>query len=530
MPEEAFDFIVVGGGSAGCALAARLARADRRVLLLEAGPRDNHPYVHVPATFVRLIGGPRSWMYESEPQPHAAGRRMSVPQGRTLGGGSAINAMVYIRGNPRDYDGWREAGCAGWGWDDVLPVFRRIEANERLSLPWHGVDGPLSVSDPRFRHPLSRAFVRAAQEAGLAYNHDFNGASQLGVGFYQTTTQEGRRASSAVAYLAPLRDDPRLCVMSDCLVTRIELDAARNATGVAYLRGGVARRATARAEVILAAGALATPKLLMLSGIGPGAELARHGIATKVDAAGVGRNFQDHLEVPVYGATRAPISLLGEDRGARAVRNGLQYLIARGGLLASTVVESGGFVDVDGDGVPEIQFHVLPVFVGDVDRAPPSGHGITLNPCMLRPRSRGQLLLRSADPRDAARFDGGYLSHPDDVAVLVHGVGLARRILRAPSLAALIDGEPLSLPPEAAGDEALADYVRGHAKTVYHPTGTCRMGSDDGAVVDSRLRVRGAGRLRVCDASVMPRIVAGNTNAPSILIGERCADFILAPG
>lgn len=521
------DYIVVGGGSSGCAVAARLADAGKRVLLLEAGPRDNHPFVHMPATFARVIGSRRSWLYQTEPQPHAAGRRMTVPQGRTLGGGSAINAMVYIRGHASDYDGWRDAGCPGWGWDDVLPVFRRIEANQRLSAPWHGVEGPLSVSDARFRHPLSLAFVKAAQETGLAYNHDFNGASQLGTGFYQTTTHAGQRASSAVCYLAPRRANRQLIVRTDSFATRVLFDGDNRATGVEYLQDGRIETARARAEVILAAGALATPKLLMLSGIGPAAELARHGIAVRVQAAHVGRNYQDHLEVPVYGRTRRPTSLLGEDRGVRALRNGAEYLLFRQGLLTSNVVESGAFVDLDGDGIADVQFHVLPVLVGDVGRDPPPGHGITLNPCGLHPRSRGSVRLRSADPTDPIRFDSGSLTHPYDVDTLVAGVQLARRILRAPSLAAVLDGELLPSPAEHAERALLEEHVRAHAKTVYHPSCTCRMGQDEDAVVDPQLRVRGTRHLRICDASVMPRIPTGNTNAAAILLGERCADFIL---
>ncbi|MCJ0766008.1 GMC family oxidoreductase [Variovorax terrae] len=523
-----FDFIVVGAGSAGCVLACRLVQAGRSVLLLEAGPADDSRFVHMPATFVRVIGTERTWLYETEPQPAAAGRVMHVPQGRTLGGGSSVNAMVYTRGTPADYDDWRAGGCTGWGWDDVLPAFRRAEANERLSGPLHGTDGPLRVSDARHRHPLSMAFVRAAQEAGVPYNDDFNGARQEGVGFYQSTTFEGRRGSTAATYLAAVRRSPLLKVVTGAHVLRVRLRGGQ-AEGVDYRCGdGSQHAATARCEVILSAGALASPKLLLLSGIGPGESLQTLGIAPQVQAPEVGANFQDHLEVSVYGRCRTPISLAGQDRGLKALRHGLQYELCRSGLLTSTVVESGGFFDTAGSGRPDVQFHVLPVLAGDVGREPLPGHGISLNPCFLRPRSRGQVRLRSADPMAPILFDGGYLQVPEDVATLVRGVRLARRILRAPSLARLIAHELLPAAEDELSDAQIEAHVRRYAKTVYHPAGTCRMGGDARAVVDTRLRVQGVGRLRVADASVMPRLISANTNAPTIMIAERCAEFALA--
>jgi len=528
MAELSVDYVVVGGGSAGCVVTQRLVQAGHSVLLLEAGPSDDTLYVRMPATFVRVIGTERTWMYETEPQAAAAGRRMTVPQGRTLGGGSSVNAMVYIRGTARDYDEWAAQGCTGWGWSDVLPVFKRAERNQRLSEPLHGVAGPLAVSDTRYRHPLSLAFVRAAQEIGLAYNHDFNGAEQRGVGFYQTTTRDGERGSTAATYLAQVRGNARLQVVTGAQVQRVLMQNGE-ATGVAY-RVGTAPEATvlARREVILAAGALASPKLLMLSGIGPGAALQAHGIAVQRDLPGVGENFQDHLEVPVYGRAREPISLLGQDRGLRALAHGAQWLAFRTGLLSSNVVECGGFVDTDASGRADVQFHVLPTLVGDVGRDAPAGHGLTINPCFLQPRSRGSVRLRSADPAAPIVFDGGYLREQADVDTLVRGVRLARRILRAPSLQALVSEEIAPSRDEQLPAAALEAHVRAFAKTVYHPSCTCRMGSDDGAVVDPQLRVRGAGRLRVCDASVMPTIPRGNTNAPTIMIAERCADFLLA--
>lgn len=527
---ETFDYVVIGAGSAGSAVAHRLVNAGKTVLLLEAGPADNSMFVHIPATFVRVIGTARTWLYQSEPQPHAEGRVMHIPQGRTLGGGSSVNAMIYIRGQRQDYDTWAAMGARGWAYADVLPYFRRAENNQRLSNAWHGADGPQSVSDPRHRHPLSLAFVKAAQEAGHAYNDDFNGAEQAGTGFYQSTTGNGQRASTAVAYLKPLRSNPKLVVRTGCAVSRLIIENGA-ATGLSYRReDGSEHTVHARAEVVLSAGALATPKLMMLSGLGPAAELEPLGIPVLRDLPGVGRNFQDHLEVSVYARAKDPISLLGADRGLKAIRHGLQYFMTKSGLLTSNVVECGGFFDTSGSGRPDIQFHVIPTLMGDVGREPLAGHGMSLNPCFLRPKSRGTVKLRSADPNEPILLDPNFLAEQDDVDTLVRGVKLARRILRQPSLQKLIERELLPSEAETLSDAQIEDHVRRYAKTVYHPSGTCRMGEDDEAVVDSQLRVRGIGRLRIADASVMPTLVSGNTNAPSIMIGERCADLLLGRG
>ncbi|QHF44151.1 GMC family oxidoreductase [Pseudomonas sp. S35] len=521
------DYIVVGAGSAGCALSARLASAGKQVLLLEAGPADNHPYIHIPGTFIRVHGTRRTWMYHTEPEPFVNQRQVYIPQGRTLGGGSSVNAMIYIRGQAQDYDHWEASGCPGWSWQDVLPVFRRCESNARLGGELHGQQGPLNVSDPRHHHALSRAFVKAAVEAGVPATDDFNGARQEGAGFYQTTTSHGRRASSAVSYLRPLRNDPNLNVLTDTHVTELLFDGARVIGVQAAGRDGVARRFTARAEVIVSAGAIASPKLLMLSGIGPRCHLDEMGIVTRVDASGVGENFQDHLSASVYAQTRKPVSLLGHDRGLHALGHGLKYLANRSGLLSSNVVESGAFVDATGCGRPDVQFHVVPALVGDIDRLPPSGHGISINPCVLRPCSRGQLRLKSADPMQEVSLKANYLSDEYDLRTLVAGVKFARRILRAPALASVVHTMLLLPDHDDVPDEVLEDYVRSVAKTVFHPAGTCRMGTDAAAVVGPDLRVHGVQGLRVADASIMPTIVSGNTNAPSIMIGERCADFIL---
>ena len=524
---ETYDYIVAGAGSAGCTVANRLVNAGKRVLLVEAGPPDNSKFIEMPATFAKVIGTERSWIYESDPEPAVGGRKVPIPQGRTLGGGSSINAMLYIRGQAQDYDAWRDLGCPGWGYDDVLPVFRRIESNERLAGHFHGSDGPLPVSDPRYRHALSLAYVRAAQQAGFRYNDDFNGAQQEGVGFYQTTTRGGKRQSTATVFLKPLAGNRNLTVVTDALIGKVTLENGA-AGGLTYsTKDGRTVTAQAREEVILAAGALGTPKLMMLSGLGPAEHLAGLGIPVIRDLPSVGRDYQDHVAVPIYASTREPISLLGEDRGIKALRHGIQYTLFGTGLLTSNVVESGGFFDTDGDGRPDVQFHVLPVMIASAEHASLEQHGMELNPCVLRPKSRGAVQLRSKDPADPMRFTTGFLSHPDDLATLLKGVEIAYRILAQPALQAVVKQATPAAPEDAATDKAILDHVIANAKTVYHPSGTCRMGTDAGAVVDPTLRVHGVPRLRICDASIMPRLTSGNTNAPTIMIADRCAEFIL---
>ena len=528
METQVVDYVVVGAGSAGCVIAHRLVKAGHSVLLLEAGTTDASKFVKMPATFVRVIGTERSWVYETVAQPHANGRKMYVPQGRMNGGGSSLNAMVYIRGAAADYDAWADAGCKGWGWKDVLPAFKRAESNMRFSGEMHGTDGPLHVSDTKFRHPLSLAFVKAAQEAGLPYNDDFNSGTQDGVGFYQTTTINGTRGSTAATYLAAILDNPKLTLVNGAHVLRVTIEGG-NATGVEYRRkDGSSVKALANREVVLSAGALASPKLLQVSGIGPGEVLRSIGVPVHHDLPGVGENFQDHLEIIAHGRCKEPISLLGQDKGLAALKHGVQWELFKTGLLTSNVVESGGFVDTAGTGRPDVQFHVLPVLVGDVDRVMPEVHGISIDPCFLRPKSRGRVRAVTANALDPVEFDGGFLSVQDDVDTLVRGLKLARRIMRMPSLQKVVAEELYPGPQEHMPDSELEQFVRQYAKTVYHPVGTCRMGNDPLAVVDSQLRVHGVGRLRVCDASVMPTICSGNTNAPTIMIAERGAEFMLA--
>jgi choline dehydrogenase-like flavoprotein len=524
---QEYDYIVAGGGSAGCVLASRLSEDPRnRVLLVESGQRDTDRYIHIPATFFKVLEkGRDALVYASEPENGLSGRPSIVPQGHVLGGGSSVNAMVYIRGARQDYDAWSQMGCRGWSYEKVLPVFRDLEANQRLSGEYHGTSGELHVSDRAYGHPLSWAFIRAAQEAGIPYNEDFNGARQEGVGFFQTTTSRGRRRSAAEAFLRKAEGRANLTIRTATRVHKVVFEGKR-ASGV-LLEDGSTVKATR--EVILTAGALATPKILQLSGIGPAAHLREHGIEVVSDLPGVGENYQDHLEATVQCETKDPISIFGEDRGIRAASHMMQYLLTKTGLLTSTVVESGGFADTAGTGEPDIQFHVLPTFNGFADRPSEPGHGISIGPCVLRPQSRGTVRLRSRNPADPALFVANSLAHQADVDTLVRGVQLAIRISEAPSLARLVKRRALPKPGLENDVAALADYVRAISKTVFHPSGTAKMGATDDpmAVVSEELQVRGVEGLRVADASIMPRLVSGNTNAPTMMIGERAARFIL---
>jgi choline dehydrogenase-like flavoprotein len=525
---ETFDYIVVGGGSAGCTVTHRLVKAGKSVLVIEAGPDDNNQFVNMPGGFVRLFSTERVQFYMSEPQTAAGDRPIAVPQGRTLGGGSSVNAMIYIRGTSHDYDEWRDMGCTGWGWDEVLPVFKRAESNQRLAEPLHGTEGPLPVSDARFHHPLSYAGLRAAQEAGYPYNDDFNGATQQGVGFYQVTQRDAVRGSAAASYLRPLMGNPKLKVMTRASVGKLITENGA-AVGVTIIdSSGAASEARAREEVILTAGALATPKILMLSGIGPAQHLSALGIPVVRELRGVGENFQDHLDAPFYVRVKDPISLLGHDQGLKAARHYLQYKLFRSGLLCSNIVEAGAFIDTTGSGRSDIQIHFIPQLLGDPPREGPSGHGISINPAILDPKSRGTVRLRSTNAQDPILFDPKFLSAPEDLAAFARGIKVARKIGSQPSLRRLggVEISPLG-EPLMQTDAEMAEHAKRYAKSIYHPVGTCRMGTDDGAVVDPSLRVRGVPRLRICDASIMPTIVRGNTNAPTIMIAERCADFIL---
>lgn len=524
-----YDYIIVGAGSAGCVLANRLSEdPDVRVLLLEAGPRDWHPFIHMPAGIAKLVGRKGiNWDYDTAPEPQLGGRKLWWPRGKVLGGSSSINAMCYVRGHARDYDEWIGLGADGWGWDAVLPYFRRSEGNARGSDALHGGDGPLSVSDLRHVNPLSRAFVEAAVQAGHARNDDFSGPRQEGFGLYQVTQRDGARCSAATAYLHPVEKRPNLKVITRAMARRITFEGDR-ANGVVYTvagRGAFCEGATR--EVILSGGAINSPQLLMLSGIGPTAHLRQHAIPVQADLPGVGANLHDHLDICTLQRSTQPITYdhLSDAKVA------WDYYLHRRGAGTSNVAEAGGFLRsrFAPDERPDLQFHFVPALLDDHGRHKLPGHGYTVHACALRPRSRGRVYLASADASAKARIEANYLSDADgfDLKMMIEAVRASRELLAQPAFAPW-RGDEL-LPGAAVRDAAaIADFIRRKAETIYHPVGTCRMGraDDAAAVVDPALRVRGVEGLRVVDASVMPRLIGGNTNAPTIMIAERAADLI----
>jgi choline dehydrogenase len=522
-----YDYIVVGAGAAGCVVANRLsADAGVRVLLLEAGGRDRNPLIHVPIGFTKLTTPDVNWGYSTVPQPQMNNRAMWYPQGRTLGGSTAINAMIYIRGHRTDYDEWERLGNPGWGYDGVLPYFKRSENNERLHNDYHGIGGELNVT-PQIQHnPLTKAFVRSCQEVGMAFNADVNGAEQDGVTFYDVTQRNARRESAATAFLRPARTRPNLTVLTRAIATRVLVEGGR-AVGVEFIRNEKFATARTNGEVILSGGAVNSPKLLLLSGIGPGEELQRVGVEVVHDLPGVGQNFQDHLDLYITAET-APVSYNEEDRLDRALRHGLQYLLYKTGPMTAYVAEAGAFIrSSDNVRSPDIQIHCLPAFVIDHGRLRIKGHGITINTCHLRPRSTGSVRLRSADPFAHPLVDPNFCADPYDWQVSLEAFKWGRRILGAESFQPFIKREHM---PGAAcrTDEEITRYARQWSKTDYHPVGSCTMGTDDMAVVDRELRVRGVAGLRVIDASIMPTLISGNTQAPSIMIGEKGAAIIRA--
>ncbi|MGO9487499.1 MAG: GMC family oxidoreductase [Solirubrobacteraceae bacterium] len=513
-----YDYVIVGAGSAGCVLAARLSEdPDVKVLLLESGPPDTNENIHVPLGYLQLGATEVDWDYHSAPEQHCGGRRITLPRGRVLGGSSSVNAMVYIRGNRLDYDEW---GVTGWSWSDMLPYFVRAEDNERGASELHGAGGPLPVSEQRSGNRISRAFVDAGEQAGLPRNEDFNGPEQDGVGLYQVTQRGGMRASAAVAYLHPAMERANLTVMPYMQVRRVLFDGER-AVGVEASRLGEVQQLMAEREVILAAGAYNSPQLLMLSGVGPAEHLTMREVEVLLDQPSVGQNLSDHPATQLVWTTPEPESLLLALEPAALE----EYEAARTGPFASNLAEAGGFARVGaGAPAPDIQFHVAPVQIVDEGMRDPEAHGVWVSPCLLTEQSRGSVRLASKDPTAKPIIHNDFYSQGEDLERMLAGLRLAQEICGQPAMRPYC-AEPFNLP---AGDsrEDLVAHVARTTFAIYHPVGTCRMGADEQAVVDERLVVKGLEGLRVVDASVMPTVPRGNTNAPTIALAERAADLI----
>ena len=501
-----FDYIIVGAGSAGCVLANRLSEDPSvRVLLLEAGGPDKKREIHIPVAFSKLFQTSCDWSYYTEAEPQLENRKLYWPRGKVLGGSSSINAMLYIRGNPKDYDGWQELGNPGWSYSDVLPYFKKSQNQERGASEYHGIGGPLNVSNLRCVNPLSEAFVEAAEQTGFARNPDFNAASQEGFGFYQVTQRNGRRHSAADAFLRPAMSRPNLKVLTNVHVSGILFDRKR-AVGVSFHQGEGSRQERAEREIILAAGAVGSPQVLLLSGVGPANQLRQFDIPIVCDLPGVGENLQDHPSEKLPSLIR--------------------YLCFKDGLLTSPVAEAGGFVkNSSTSSVPEIQFHFAPAYYKNHGQESLKKHAYTFGPTLVRPRSTGTLSLRSSNPLDSPRIRANYFGDARDLDLMVEGIKLTREIGRAAALAKY-RGRELFPGDTVQGDSALRSYARTVTETLYHPVGTCKMGNDRMAVVDSELRVHGLTGLRVVDASIMPTVPGGNTNAPTIMVAEKAADLI----
>ena len=523
-----YDYVIVGGGSAGCVLAARLTEMpDAKVLMIEAGPRDTDRYIHMPVGFFKMTSGPLTWGYQTSPLAHANNRTAVYPQARVLGGGSSINAEIYTRGIPEDYDSWeKDHGCKGWSWKDLKQYFIKSEGNTRLGGSEHGVDGPLGVSDLASPNRVSMAYVQGCMDFGMPFNPDFNSGKQEGTGLYQTTTLNGRRCSAAVGYLKPVLSRPNLTVRTDLFVTRILIEKGR-ATGVEVVEGGQVKQITAGAEVIVTAGAIGSPKLLMLSGVGPQQHLRDVGVRVVHDLPGVGQNFHDHFSTDVTWVLNGPHSYDKYKQKHWALWAGVQYYMFKSGPVASNIVEAGAFWWSDRtEKTPDLQFHFLAgagveAGVGTV----PGGNGATCNSYHTRPRSRGSVSLRSANPTDAPLIDPNSFADPYDLERHIDGIKTTQEVGRTRSMKKFVASEHFPGP----GVKTRADYeriARENARSSYHPVGTCKMGIDAMAVVDPAMRVHGIEGLRICDSSTMPAVVSSNTNAPTIAMAEKASDLI----